>query len=225
MRKYITLVLLLNIALLSAAWISASAPLTEGTRGAPGVGDPYFPELGNGGYDAQHFRIGLTVDLNERHLAGTVTMQAIATQDLSQFNLDFLGFSIEQLTVNGVPATYSRAGREFIITPAVLLAKDSPFEVLVRYQGTPGQYDGLSSQPFSGGWQHYPGGVYVASQPDGASLWYPTNDHPQDKATYSFAISVDAPYIVATNGQLQRVEDDGAGRRTFYWETRDPTAS
>ena len=37
------------------------------------------------------------------------------------------------------------------------------------------------------GWVSYEGGTYVTSEPMGAAVWYPVNDHPSDKATYTFA--------------------------------------
>lgn len=41
-----------------------SAPVAEGdapaeNRGADGVGDPLFPQSGNGGYDVQHYDLAL----------------------------------------------------------------------------------------------------------------------------------------------------------------------
>ena len=76
--------------------------------GAPGIGDPYFPLLGNGGYDAQHYTIDASVDVDANRLAATTTMNARATQDLSSFNLDFRGFDISRITVDGAPATFAR---------------------------------------------------------------------------------------------------------------------
>ena len=33
-----------------------------GTPGAPGIGDPYFPLDGNGGYDVRHYDLDVTYD-------------------------------------------------------------------------------------------------------------------------------------------------------------------
>jgi aminopeptidase N len=55
----------------------------------------------------------------------------------------------------------------------------------------------------------------------GASSWYPCNDHPSDKATYEFHVTVDEPYVVAANGILVDEQDLG-DRRTFVWKARDP---
>ncbi len=194
------------------------------TPGASGVGDTYFPDLGNGGYDAQHYIIDLDLNLSNQTIAGTVTMTARATQDLSQFNLDFAGFSITQILVNDQPATFIRENRELIITPVSALPSSREFEVAVTYSGTPGRDVDLSRMPFSRGWTFYEGGVYVASEPDGASLWYPVNDHPSDKATYTIIMSVPEPYVVAANGILESIEPDG-NYNTYTWQNDDLTAS
>ena len=37
----------------------------------------------------------------------------------------------------------------------------------------------------------------------GASGWYPVNEHPLDKATYTLRVTVPQPYVVAANGLLE----------------------
>ena len=72
----------------------------------PGIGDPYFPLLGNGGYDAIHYTIDLDLDVEAGSiLEATTTIDAVATQDLSAFNLDFRGPQIDAVTVDGAPPT------------------------------------------------------------------------------------------------------------------------
>ncbi len=191
--------------------------------GAPGLDDPFDPLLGNGGYDAQHYMLDLDVDLDTNMIAGTVTMTAVATQDLSAFNLDFQGFDIEQIQLNGLDARFLRQERELRITPPEPLPEGELFEVSTTYSGVPGE--GLENLTlFSRGWNRYENGVFVASEPVGAARWYPVNDHPQDKATYRFEITVPKPFVVAANGLLEDVVDEGANR-TYIWETEHVMAS
>ena len=42
----------------------------------------------------------------------------------------------------------------------------------------------------------------VASEPAGAGSWYPVNDHPLDKATYTIRVTVEKPLEVASPGSL-----------------------
>lgn len=86
--------------------------------GDEGIGDPYYPTLGNGGYDVQHYTLEIAVDMEDNFIDGQATIEAAATQDLSQFNFDFLGMNISEITVNGAAAEFAREGAELIIIPA-----------------------------------------------------------------------------------------------------------
>ena len=87
-------------------------PVDGAATGAPGLGDPLYPFLGNGGYDALHYTIQLIVNVENNALAGTTTMEARALQDLTAFNLDFSGLEISQVLVNETPAEFTRDGSE-----------------------------------------------------------------------------------------------------------------
>src|SRR5690606_26424638 len=72
---------------------------------------------------------------------------------------------------------------------------------------------------FDGGWVRYPTGVFVASEPAGAANWYPVNDHPLDKASYTFIITVEEPWVVAANGLLQDTIENDDNTITYIWHT------
>jgi aminopeptidase N len=87
-----------------------SAAAAEFTPGSSGLGDPFFPNGGNGGYDVANYDLKLAYDPATDILHGKAVVTAKATQDLSRFNLDLRGFQISTLTVNGVAASYTRDG-------------------------------------------------------------------------------------------------------------------
>lgn len=198
--------------------------LTAQDIGSDSIGDPYYPEMGNGGYDVQHYTLDLTVDVENNIIDGTVTIDFIATQALSTFNLDFYELEISAITVNGDSAEYERATGELTIIPNTPLAKDESVSVAVTYRGTP--TTGVTSgRSYEAGWVQYDTGILVAGEPSRAARWFPVNGHPLDKATYSFIITVDEPYTVAANGLLQEVIDNGDSTTTHIWEASDPMAS
>jgi len=210
--------------LLIVVLVMAGVTYAQGPEpGSDSMGDPYYPELGNGGYDAQHYTLDLTADVEANTLTGTVTIDAVATQDLSAFNLDFLGFEISEITVNGTAATYEHNGIELTITPAEALTSGAAFTVKVSYSGQPTL---ISSEALHAdlGWDNYGTGSYVASEPAGSAGWYPVNDHPLDKASYSFRITVPKPYVVAMNGVPQDSIDNGDST-TYVSEMAEPIAS
>lgn len=213
------ILLALSIVLVTGGVQAQQGPVT----GSEGIGDPFFPSLGNGGYDARHYLIELSADLAANTIDATMTLTALAMQELRTFNLDYAGPTVLSVAVNGVPVDWDRQGRELIVIPLTPLPAGEEFAVAVRYQGEPGQVAG-SSIPFLVGWSNYGDGVFVASEPYGAMGWYPVNDHPLDKATYDLIITVPSEYVVAANGTLQQTVTQGE-MTTYHWASRDPIAS
>lgn len=209
----------------TAARALAVAPPAQGEAGAPGLGDALYPQLGNRGYDVAHYTIDLTVDVLSNTITGTTAITALTTAALTSFNLDLLGLTVDAITVNGAPASFSRRGQELTISPETPLAREQPFTVTVAYGGNP-QPIADPGIPFEAvGWLHYDEqGIYVFSEPSGSMSWYPVNNHPLDKATYTFRITAPAPYVVAANGLLVDTIEQGA-QRTYVWEASDPMAS
>src|SRR5688572_20510520 len=97
----------------------SATPGLEAQPGASGIGDSLYPNLGNGGYDVQHYTLDLTVnDVATSDLNGKAIIDARATQNLSSLNFDFIGFEIKDITVNGQPAEFERSKQELIVTPS-----------------------------------------------------------------------------------------------------------
>ncbi|MEV0804853.1 M1 family metallopeptidase [Micromonospora sp. NPDC050200] len=192
------------------------------SAGAASVGDPYFPDEGNGGYDVQHYDFNFSYDPATRFMDATATITATATQDLDQFNLDFRGPDISSLTVNEHSPEFTRDGQELIVTPRPKLKVGQTFTVVVRYAGVPGPItdpDGSIE-----GWVPTDDGAFVVGEPQGTPAWLPTNDHPTDKATYRFTAKVPEGLTAVGNGQLlSQVTRDGW--TTFTWDSTEPMAS
>ena len=195
----------------------------DAQTGAAGAGDVYYPDLGNGGYDVQHYTLDLMIDVETNLLAATATIEAVAVHDLSAFNLDFLNLKIASLTIDGEATPYTHEGRELTIDLLNPIMTDQPFVIHVKYYGFP-QSIRPEAIPFEMGWSHYGTGIYVANEPSGAATWYPVNDHPTDKATYTFNLSVPKEYVAVANGVLEQTIQNGE-RVTYVWEARDPMAS
>ncbi|NUM47207.1 MAG: M1 family metallopeptidase [Anaerolineales bacterium] len=194
--------------------------------GGRSIGDPYAPELGNTGYDVQHYALQLALDPAQVFVDGAATIEAIATlHNLVELSLDFSGFDIQTLTVNGLPATYTRDRGKFIIALPEPLAEGQAFTMFVDYAGVPIQ-TGSQYVPFVHhlGLQFLPENIYAVNEPDGAHYWFPCNDHPRDKATYTFEITVPAGFEAISHGTL--IEEVAEAERTTYvWDHPFPMAS
>ncbi|MDL4772286.1 M1 family metallopeptidase [Actinomadura xylanilytica] len=207
--------------------MTAAAPVGAAVRftpGAAGAGDPYFPDMGNGGYDVAHYDIGLAYDPATKGVRGTAKITARATQNLSRFDLDFRGpLKISALRVDGRKAAYRRTGaQELVITPPQGLRRNTRFTVTVDYAGVPQKID----DPALGvsGWIATPDGAVMLNQPFGAATVYPVNDHPSDKATYTFTLTAPKGLTALAGGDLVGHWSKG-GSATTRWAVRQPMAS
>jgi peptidase M1-like protein/immune inhibitor InhA-like protein len=216
------IVLAAGLALTLAPGVAQAAPPVFGP-GAPGIGDPYFPADGNGGYDVRHYDLDVAYTPATDQLVGVATIHARATQNLSRFDLDLIGLNVRSITVNGAAATFTREGvHELVVTPAHGLRRGLPLTVVVKYDGVPATLD----DPLlgTGGFFHTADGEVVAGQPQGAATWFPVNDHPADKAAYTFHVTVPNGLEVLANGRFQGARKHGAVT-TWVWDAKEPMAS
>ncbi len=190
----------------------------EFTPGAPGIGDPYFPLDGNGGYDVRHYLLDVAYDPDSDELTGKATISARATQNLSSFNLDFDGLTIRSITVDGRRADWSRDGDELTVVPRNGIRDGARFTVVVKYDGIP------ETLPDGSGFFHTDDGALVIGQPHVADTWFPVNDHPIDKASYTISITVPEGLEAISNGVLES-QRTRRGLTTWTWNAKEPMAS
>jgi aminopeptidase N len=221
MRKRTVVRVAVAVGALLVALVGASTARAAFGPGSPGSGDPFFPLAGNGGFDVLHYGLTLDYTPSTNRLAGTNVITARATQDLSRFDLDLRGFTITQLLVNGVAATFSRDGQELIVTPRTGIRSGTSFTVTVGYAGVPE----VITDPDGSieGWVPTADGAFVVGEPQGSPGWYPSNDSPRDKATFDFAITVPEGITAMANGVLLSHDTTG-GKTTWVWRESDPMA-
>ena len=207
--------------LLATGVASAGGAKITFTPGAAGAGDPYFPLDGNGGYDTEHYFLDLQYDPTTDVLGGSATIRARATQDLSRFNLDLERLTVHSVEVNNREATWSRDGGELMITPSKGIRRHQHFTTKVVYSGVP---ETIVDAFGVSGFIHTDDGALIIGQPHVADTWYPVNDHPSDKASYTFRMRVPAGLEAVANGLLQDERTSG-GWTSWTWDAREPMAS
>lgn len=197
-------------------------PAQAQAPGAPGVGDPYFPFAGNGGYQVDDYDLRLGFNPVKGTIRASASITATSTQSLSAFNLDLRALRVSAVSVDGAPASFSHRGGELTVTPATSITSGAAFNVVVAYSGRPKPIQSRAGFPI--GWLRTSDGAMVASEPNGAPSWFPCNDHPTDKATYSFTVTVPRGLKAIANGSLESVRR-GRGKTTFVWREFEPMAS
>jgi len=242
----------LAILRLAGAAVLGLLALAAGPAGAqdfrPGghsLGDPLFPQIGNGGYDVRHYAIDLDYDpaANRLEPGTNVVITAVATQDLSRFSLDFQrDLEISSLTVDGAPASFDRRdARErlskrrrvtqpakLFITPPAGIPEGAQFSVEVAYAGVPAVVTDadLSIE----GWVpacSSPGecdGSFTVNEPIGAQSWLPCNNYATDKASVATSITTPSTHVALGAGELASRVDNPGGTTTWNWVEDDPVA-
>ncbi len=194
--------------------------------GAPehGLGDELFPALGQRALDAVDYDVELTYDPLSGELLGQLDLGFAVTERLDRFSLD----AGEQLTVShvlldGVPVEHRHQLAELVIDAPTVLAPGAEHLLEVEWSAVP--VDQQSPIGFTVGWHRTEGGSYVLDEPDGLRSWMPANDHPSDKATWSFLIDVPSGLTGVANGMLVSHETTPAGRELWQWRATDPMSS
>lgn len=209
------------------------------TPGARSLNDPLLPQIGNGGYDARHYEIDLDYDPTANNFdSASLTMRAVATQDLSQLSLDFQDLPVDGVLVDGVAAQFSQVDAtpalagggtqpmKLVIDPASGIASGAGFTVVVEYHGQPQVFtdpDGSDE-----GWipSVVPTSSYfVVGEPLGSQAWFPSNNHPSDKASFETLITVPTGRTAIGVGELVAQAANGDGTTTWHWQEDSPTAT
>ncbi|MEZ0578894.1 M1 family metallopeptidase [Nocardioides sp. MH1] len=186
---------------------------------APRVPDPYYPADGNAGYDVLHYDIHDTYRLGERRLSGVTTIRLAPSVELAELDLDLL-LKVDSVEVDGQPAEFEKTTiHELRVTPTTALTPGTPADVTVRYHGYPQRI------PQGGeGWLADRHEVVTMGEPHMAAWWFPSNDHPSDKARFDIRITTGKGREVVSNGV--RVGRTEHGRRaTTHWRMSDPMAT
>jgi aminopeptidase N len=190
-----------------------------------GLGDPNFPLAGNSGYDVSHYDIAVRYQPASDQLTGHTTITASSTVPLTRFSLD-LWLPAGAVRVDGSAARFDQRGGKLLVSPETPVAPGRVMTVEVDYAGKPSEIP-LGAIDGPKPWTRTPDGVVaVAREPDGAAWWYPSNDHPSDKAGFDVSATVPTGTQAISGGALvvggEPVEP---GWSRWHWHESAPMAT
>lgn len=179
--------------------------------------DPYLPGHGSHAYDVTHYNLELEYAVGSNLLVGTATLTLRLNETHDKLRLDLHKLRVEKLQIEGLKTVKFRQtqGHLHLALPREMPA-GTELVVSIRYRGNPGV---IRDRAGEAGWEELTDGALTACQPGGAPAWFPCNDRPSNKATYRFAVRVDANYFVVANGN--RVAQDRRGS-TCTWIYEEP---
>jgi aminopeptidase N len=206
----ITALLAATIGLTLTAGTAVAGPAQDDfTPGARSAGDRLFPTLGNGGYDVQDYDLSLHYRPDRTTMAASVTLRALATQALSEFSLDSVAQQITAVRVDGRAVAFrlDPATEKLIVTARI--PDRHVFTVHVDYVADRAKNPAPPGVTLPPGvawpveaWANTPDGFGVMGQPNRAHQFFPSNDHPSDKARYTVRLTAPSDRTAVSAGRL-----------------------
>ncbi len=184
------------------------------------AGDDLYPELGNQALDVEHYLVQIEYDPETREIIGEVTITVTATTPFEQLVLDATSMDIDEVTVAGEPVEWSKAPEELVVDASA--SANQTMVVTVAYTDQAGTSTGAFG--LDAGWFATPNGSYVLNEPDALRSWMPAHDHPSDKATWRFEITVPEGLTGVANGELVE-QRAGEGSTTWVWVHDEPMST
>ncbi|MEU9332777.1 M1 family metallopeptidase [Streptomyces sp. NPDC048290] len=210
--------LLGTAAVLTGGTAAYAAPRTAGP-GPETLQDPVYPSLGNDGYRVSAYHLDLAYDPVTRLVDAEATLRIRTTQALTRLSLDALGLDIRTVRVAGRTAAFEQVGEKLRITPARTLPAGTGVTVCVGYGADPRR-----ALPHTA-WVPTPDGFAVCPQPESAHTLFPCNDHPSDKADFTFRLTVPNGVRGVASGHLIRTESRPGDRTAYTYRSRSPIAT
>jgi aminopeptidase N len=197
----------------------------RGTDGAGvGLGDPYYPELGNVGIDVAHYDLQLMIESEGvDSLVGIATIDFLPLESLESFSLDLVGLTVDSVKLEGVLVPFEQTDTKLNVLPPGPLGAYLDTRIVVEYSGEPTAIDSGTTIGQIG-WLDAANATVTVGEPSGARTWFPVNDHPSDKATYRIQLDVPEGKVGIANG-VRTAAQTLNGRSNSVWEMDDPMAS
>ncbi|MEV6609274.1 M1 family metallopeptidase [Kutzneria sp. NPDC051319] len=180
-----------------------------------------LPDLGNDGYQVAAYDLTYDVNPSTTLSPGTARIAAVADRRLSEFRLDYAGGAVGKVRVDGRDAAFHLDKEKLVVDPVA--AVRGAFSVTVDFTAdraakVPSQVDDTA------GWANGPdGGFAWFGQPDRAHLFFPCNDAVDDKAYFTYHVTVPKGWTVAANGSLV-ARNDTKSASTFTYASAHPFA-
>jgi aminopeptidase N len=162
--------------------------------------------------DALEYRIRLDIpEASDEITAEAAISFALKADAPRELPLDFGALTVDAVTVDGRAAGFKRAEGRLLVALAGGHKAGDLLTVSVKYHGRPA--DGLFFKRNKFGDRT----VFADNWPNRAHHWFPSLDHPYDKARVAFTVTAPARYDVVANGRLVETASLQNGARLTSW--------
>ena len=199
--------------------------------------------------DVLHYEINLKINDHEKSFFGKTSIDFLATRSkVDTVRFDVETFRVTKVIDDTLSLSFVQNDDALIITPSTPIYKDEKRSYTIFYQSDgkvadPANYNMGGVRVLGLGFfdesEDNPALVQTHSFPEGARHWFPSNDHPADKATSSIITTVRSDWKVLANGVLKskstnwkklsngmRIRSEGSGDSTTYkWDLDLPNST
>lgn len=180
--------------------------------------------------DVRHLKLELDVDLEQRRIKGTATLDVTTLRPLTSIRLDAVNHDVS--SVRGArgekpagPLTFDNTGRELVIQLPGQARAGEAWQLAIDYSVS----NPSTGLHFFGPSKTVPGQplmVWSHGEPTSNRYWFPSQDHPNERQSTEIVATVpDESFECLSNGQLLSREKQADGRVRFHWRQKRPHVS
>ncbi len=174
--------------------------------------------------DVQHIKLELTVDFENRRIAGTASHTIKPINDgTSSLEFDAAELHIKSVNLaSGAPLKYSHEDSKLRIYLNSPLNVGDEATLVISYEGSPRR--GLYFNVPDAGYPERPKQVWTQGEDEDSRYWFPCYDFPNERLTSEVIVTVPSNWVAISNGRLHSARENGMGK-TYHWIQDKPHSS
>jgi aminopeptidase N len=166
--------------------------------------------------DIIHYDISFSLTDSADSISGTAKISIRIRKDgTSGMWLDFKDMTVDKLLVDGNVRNFEHRNSRMEFEFGKTLNRNETVSIEIRYHGAPQRGLRFGKNRYSSRT------VFADNWPDSAHYWFPSIDHPSDKAAVDFTVTVPEKYDVVANGRLVKTSSLQDGRKLFQWTEKE----
>jgi len=224
MKRFFTLLLpclLCSLTGFAQQYGDTTNEIAEAERKATHALTTFTANSNTGNYDVIYHKLELSVDPTIYFIAGTITTDYIAKENMSAITFDLSSqLTVSSVVQNGNPLTFTQnINNELVITLPGIQAAGTQATIAVTYSGTPP----TEASSFVVAKHGDSPILWTLSEPFGAKDWWPCKQDLNDKIdSIDVFITAPAEFICVSNGIEQSNAGTGTVTKTTHYRHNYP---
>lgn len=174
-------------------------------------------------YDAQHYLLNVRFDHTKRTVFGDVSVSFKPLKDgFREARFDSVGLKFESVKIGEKDLKYKADGKTITVTLDRDYKAGEDLTVRFKYSANPKKGVYFVDEKKEKDKIIHSAQIWTQGEAEEARHWFPSFDHPSDKATTEQIITVKQPNTVIGNGELLSNTKNSDGTSTFHYKMSVP---